>query len=142
MASIQQNSLPEKDGRKRGQSGQGSELGSIPQRQTTPKPESMLRKGENVQPSPKEVKVENKAQTTPQAHKTADETPKAKRVTEPQAAAEEQAEAGAETQEVEEGMKDVSLEDPAQGGATPKAKKDEGLAALKPKNNQAPEVKG
>lgn len=130
-------------GRRRGQSGQGAELGSIPKRETTtPKPESQLKR--------ESQHIKQASVTDAQAPKTVgkEETP-VNTATKP---VEKQANAGAQQQaptveepakadsgvEVESGMKDISLDE----AATPKAKQaDEGLKALKPQNSQAPEIK-
>ncbi|KAK5123103.1 hypothetical protein LTR85_003301 [Meristemomyces frigidus] len=141
-------------GRKRGQSGTGSELGSIPKRETTPKPESQLRKEEvRASASPQHVKqqsVDKKAAADPvvaqpQQVQQEEETPKTAEATEPQA------QGGAEVQKAPvDGMETLALDDQtthqedAAAAATPKAPsvpRDEGLKALKPQNSQAPEVR-
>ena len=135
-------------GRKRGQSGQGSELGSIPKRETTPKPESQLRKEQH--PSPAQLKqqqssVDDKAQAPAQLQQAQDETPKAVKTVQLEQmkqAEPEQAQAGAEASAVEDGMKDIGLDDnEPKRDDTPKAKKVEAPQAPKPQSTQAPEVK-
>lgn len=46
-------------GRKRGQSGQGSELGAIPKREATPKPEKQLEISQPVKEEAKEAKLQS-----------------------------------------------------------------------------------
>jgi hypothetical protein len=65
-------------GRKRGQSGQGAELGSIPKREETPKPvhESGLRKEETVSPpAPPVIKEPHQQQASAGAEKESSQAP-------------------------------------------------------------------
>ena len=148
-------------GRKRGQSGQGSELGSLPiKREGTPKPESMLRRehggsGSSSQPSFQGPKHDASQVALAQAERVATPQPVAPSsiaVTEPQA------EAGAEEngmKGVEAGMTTLGLGDaqasrvaegPAMtpGQTTPKApvvvREAEEKAAAVPVNAQAAEA--
>ncbi|KAK0254773.1 hypothetical protein LTR91_026333 [Friedmanniomyces endolithicus] len=143
-------------GRRRGQSGQGAELGAIPgaipKRETTPKPESQLKR--EAHNHVRQVSADQRL--TPKS--ATKEAPKA----ETPRAVESQASAGAPTAEAEEpradsgvdvdhaadDMKTVSLDDaPATPkvaeAATPTPRKDkQGLfQALQPQNAQAPVAK-
>lgn len=61
-------------GRKRGQSGSGAELGSIPKREETPKPDSQLKHEESAQPD--NTARTEETQATPGAQNT--QTPEIK----------------------------------------------------------------
>ncbi|KAK0940806.1 hypothetical protein LTR29_007687 [Friedmanniomyces endolithicus] len=142
-------------GRKRGQSGQGAELGAVPgavpKRETTPKPESQLKEVHN---HVRQISADQR-HTPKSAAKDAPkfETPKA---VESQASAgapkaepeEPRADSGVDVDHTADEMKTVSLDDtPATPkvaeAATPTPRKDkQGLfQALQPQNAQAPEVK-
>ncbi|KAK4547486.1 hypothetical protein LTR36_001143 [Oleoguttula mirabilis] len=149
-------------GRKRGQSGTGSELGSMaPKRETTPKPESQLRREEaRASASPQQVvkqqTVDKKtavdaAVAQPQKPAEQEGAPKAAETTEPQA----DAGADAEVQKAEDGMETLDLgtddqaavaqKEVAVAAATPEAAAAasstvEGPKAPKPQNPQAPET--
>lgn len=60
-------------GRKRGQSGQGAELGDIPKREETPRPESQVKQPTPLQQS--QVPVQAPAQAAPGAEQEASQQP-------------------------------------------------------------------
>lgn len=135
-------------GRKRGQSGQGSELGAIPKRETTPKPESQLRR--EPQHAKSRSVDSHVAKTAKDASKS--EAAKAAKTVESQAQAgakaddEVRVDSGADVEGAKDGMKEISLDEPTQSmkkDAAPQAQKeDESPKAPRPQNAQAPEVKG
>ncbi|TKA65100.1 hypothetical protein B0A55_10037 [Friedmanniomyces simplex] len=136
-------------GRKRGQSGQGAELGAIPKRETTPKPESQLKKETHVRQSSVDQRQTPKSAATKDVPKL--ETPKGAEAHAtagaPKPESEEvRADSGIDVDHAAEEMKTVSLDDTptpeAAKEATPTPRKaQEGLEVPQPPNAQAPEVK-
>ena len=111
--------------RRRGQSGQGAELGSIPKRDGTPKPEKQeIPKIE--QPKPEELKVE---QMTLEQSKPAQPKPEFKKQ-----------EAAPQPEQQPQSQATVSNQDQAPTHTLPKPKV-EAVPAPKPENTQAPEIK-
>ncbi|KAF2770949.1 hypothetical protein EJ03DRAFT_51069 [Teratosphaeria nubilosa] len=139
-------------GRKRGQSGQGAELGNMPvRRETTPKPESQLRKEapKLVMPAvvaQDQAKVDTAATKHKQTISISTENQEAKKTPQP----ESQKDDAIET--AQSALQDVSLDDEAPT-TTPQpdvtkaepskgpASESERLPALQPKNIQAPEIR-
>jgi hypothetical protein len=117
-------------GRKRGQSGQGSELGAMPKREGTPKMESQLKK-EHPKPVQEQVKAGAEAPKAAAA-------PAAKPV-----------ETNSKLEEVQDGLQAVNLDDnktevkkdSPQPQSSKAAPDPEALKALKPQNSQALEIK-
>ncbi|KAK3068210.1 hypothetical protein LTR53_014411 [Teratosphaeriaceae sp. CCFEE 6253] len=146
--------------RKRGQSGQGAELGAIPKRETTPKPESQLRKesvhGRHASVGERQTpKSAGKEVPRVETQKPAEPVLEAQATAGAAAAREEElrADSGIDVEHPAEEMKTVSLDDStpvATKTATPTptptvtpsaTKVDAGPQAPKPQNPQAPEVK-